>query len=90
MYLPVPNDPDIKNAPCPICQEKFETKWLDEEQDFVWMDAKQVGRRIYHATCYEEAYGNKSQVQVKRATPEPSVLGKRKAEVGCFKRLILR
>lgn len=47
------------------------------------MDAKQVGERIYHATCYEEAYGGKAQAQAKmnRGTPEPSVLGKRKAEV---------
>lgn len=48
------------------------------------MDAKQVGQKIYHATCYEEAYGSKAQAQalINRSTPEPSVLGKRKAEVG--------
>jgi pre-mRNA cleavage complex 2 protein Pcf11 len=45
------------------------------------MDAKQVGERIYHATCYEEAYGGKAQARMKRDTPEPSILGKRKAEV---------
>jgi pre-mRNA cleavage complex 2 protein Pcf11 len=45
------------------------------------MDAKKVGEKIYHATCYEEAYGGKAQAQTNRSTPEPSVLGKRKAEV---------
>lgn len=48
------------------------------------MDAKQVGEKIYHASCYEEAYGGKAQAHIKRSTPEPSVLGKRKAEVSCF------
>lgn len=46
------------------------------------MDAKKVGPKIYHATCYEEAYGSKAQAEIKRSTPEPSILGKRKAEVG--------
>ena len=46
------------------------------------MDAKKVGSKIYHATCYEEAYGSKAQAEIKRSTPEPSVLGKRKAQVG--------
>ncbi len=54
-------------------------KWLDEAQEFVWMDAKQVGERIYHASCYAEATKDVNS-QIKRGTPEP-VLGKRKAEV---------
>ncbi len=37
------------------------------------MDAKEVGGRIYHASCYAEATKD-----IKRNTPEP-VLGKRKA-----------
>ena len=48
-------------------------KWLDDAQEFVWMDARKAGDRIYHASCYAEATKD-------RATPEP-VLGKRKAEV---------
>ncbi|ELR01712.1 hypothetical protein VC83_00943 [Pseudogymnoascus destructans] len=70
-YLAVPDDPELANSLCPICQEKFEMKWLDEE--FVWMDAVKVGDRIYHASCHAEA--RKSY----RGTPEP-VLGKRKNE----------
>lgn len=60
-------------------------KWLDDAQEFVWMDAKKIGDRIYHATCYAEATkdGGSSSSQVKRGTPEP-VLGKRKAEVSGF------
>lgn len=75
-YLPVPDDTALANSVCPICQEKFEMKWLDEAQEFVWMDAKQIGPRIFHATCHAEATKD---VTARRVTPEP-VLGKRKAE----------
>jgi pre-mRNA cleavage complex 2 protein Pcf11 len=81
-YLAVPDDPALANSLCPICQEKFEMKWLDEAQEFVWMDAKKVGDRIYHASCYAEATKDVN-TQVKRGTPDP-VLGKRKAEVRMF------
>lgn len=73
-YLAVPDDPALAGSVCPICQEKFEMKWLDDAQEFVWMDAKKVGDRIYHGSCYAEATKD-------RGTPEPTVLGKRKAEV---------
>ncbi|KAG0647902.1 pcf11 [Hyphodiscus hymeniophilus] len=80
IFLPVPADLQLRNVPCPICQEQFKQQYLDDEQDFVWMDAIKVGEKIFHATCYEEAYGTKSQAGMKRGTPDPSVLGKRKAE----------
>lgn len=85
-YIPVPEDPKV-NTVCPICQEKFEMKWLDEAQEWVWMDAVKVGDRVYHASCYGEATkgaggggGGNDRVTPARGTPEP-VLGKRKAEV---------
>jgi pre-mRNA cleavage complex 2 protein Pcf11 len=84
-YLPVPDDPALANSVCPICQEKFEMKWLDDAQEFVWMDARKVGDRIYHASCYSEATKDEGNSQVKRGTPEP-VLGKRKAEVSRVQR----
>jgi len=71
-YLAVPDDPVLANSVCPICQEKFDTKWLDDAQDFVWMDAVMISGRIYHASCHSEARRD-------GATPE-RVLGKRKAE----------
>ncbi|OBT67968.1 hypothetical protein VE03_02440 [Pseudogymnoascus sp. 23342-1-I1] len=74
-YLAVPDDPELANSLCPICQEKFEMKWLDEE--FVWMDAVKLGERIYHASCHAEA--RKSAQMRGTGTPEP-VLGKRKNE----------
>lgn len=84
-YIAVPDDGDNTNNVCPICQEKFETKWLDEAQEWVWTDALRVGGRAFHATCYAEvtketsgsapAYG-----VAMRSTPD-RVLGKRKADV---------
>ncbi|OIW27562.1 hypothetical protein CONLIGDRAFT_633920 [Coniochaeta ligniaria NRRL 30616] len=83
-YIPVPEDPKV-NTVCPICQEKFEMKWLDEAQEWVWLDAVKVGDRAYHASCYGEATkggvaGGNDRGTPARGTPEP-VLGKRKAEV---------
>ncbi|CAN8103797.1 unnamed protein product [Discula destructiva] len=83
-FIRVPDRDDNTNSVCPICQEKFETKWLDEAQEWVWMDVVKVGDRAFHASCYVEVtkesaasaplYGGGS-----RATPD-RVLGKRKAE----------
>ncbi|KAF1363933.1 hypothetical protein EJ07DRAFT_101089 [Lizonia empirigonia] len=78
-YVLVPQDPTLQHAPCPICQEKFETQWNVDANDFVWMDALQVGGKIYHATCFEE-YSKGAGIPMP-STPD-SVLGKRKAESG--------
>ncbi|KAL1879377.1 hypothetical protein VTK73DRAFT_7014 [Phialemonium thermophilum] len=78
-YIPVPED-SRTNTVCPICQEKFEMKWLDEAQEWVWVDAVKVGQRVYHASCYAEATRDRETTPgLSRNTPEP-VLGKRKAE----------
>jgi len=65
--------------------------WLDEAQEFVWMDAKEVGGRIWHASCWVEARvdgGEKDGKNLalgfgkaKVTVDAESVLGKRKAEV---------
>jgi len=75
-YVSVPQDPTLQHAPCAICQEKFETQWNVDANDFVWMDAIQVGGTVYHATCYEEAVG------IPMPSTPDSVLGKRKVETG--------
>ncbi|KAI0203027.1 hypothetical protein F4808DRAFT_50204 [Astrocystis sublimbata] len=80
-YIPVPDDPVLAASVCPICQDKFETRWLDDAQEFVWADAKMIGDRIFHASCHREAFrdGGAAPAAYSRGTPEP-VLGKRKAE----------
>ncbi|KAF2734035.1 hypothetical protein EJ04DRAFT_603964 [Polyplosphaeria fusca] len=77
-YVPVPQDVALSQAPCPICQEKFEHQWNVDANEFVWMDAVKVNGKIYHATCWEE-YSRGSTLAAP-STPD-SVLGKRKAEV---------
>lgn len=85
-WIRAPNDAALRNAPCPICQETFESTWSEEVQDWIWQDAVKVGNRVYHATCYDEVTRGKpaaargSPVVGRTATPD-SVLGKRKAEV---------
>ncbi|KAI0397155.1 hypothetical protein F5Y17DRAFT_416478 [Xylariaceae sp. FL0594] len=79
-YIPVPDDPVMAASVCPICQDKFETRWLDDAQEFVWADAIKVGDRVYHASCHREAFRDGGATPIySRGTPEP-VLGKRKAE----------
>ena len=80
-FIPVPSDHALANAPCPICQEKFETSWNEEAQDFVWMDAVKIGGRVYHASCHAEIRKDGGNTPLRISTPD-SILGKRKAEVG--------
>ncbi|KAJ5476971.1 hypothetical protein N7539_007115 [Penicillium diatomitis] len=87
-WIRAPNDAARRNTPCPICQEKFESTWSEDVQDWIWQDAIQVGTRVYHASCYAEVTKGgpvprsstpQAQVQARTSTPD-SVLGKRKAE----------
>ncbi|UNI16122.1 mRNA 3' end processing factor [Purpureocillium takamizusanense] len=79
-YIPVPDPSSGINTVCPICQERFENKWLDTAQEWVWLDAVLVGNRAYHASCHAEATRDREGTPgTSRRTPEP-VLGKRKAE----------
>jgi hypothetical protein len=78
-YIAVPDALAGVNTACPICQEKFENKWLDAAQEWVWLDTMLVGSRAYHVSCYSEATQARDATPA-RGTPEP-VLGKRKADV---------
>ena len=76
----MPSDSAQASKPCPICQEKFEMSWKEDKQDFVWMDAKEINGRVYHASCYADFKKDEDKEPARMATPD-SVLGKRKAEV---------
>lgn len=73
-YVVVPNDPEKASLSCPICQEKFETVYHAEAEEFVWMDAIEVGDRVYHASCHAEVSKNNEKSSMAAAK-------KRKAEV---------
>lgn len=79
-YIPVPEPSRGINTVCPICQDRFENKWLDTAQEWVWLDTVLVGNRAYHASCHAEATRDRESTPGLGRTPEPSVLGKRKAE----------
>lgn len=82
-YVVVPDATETHRV-CPICQEELKYVWHDETDEFVWMDAKQVGNRIYHASCHAEASKDRAGAAApgsRGGTPE-SVGVKRKAEVG--------
>jgi len=86
-YIRVPDPSSGISKVCPICQEQFENKWLDSAQEWVWLDAKMVGNRAYHASCHAEATKDRDRATTpsfggggRGFTPEP-VLGKRKADV---------
>ncbi|PKS06968.1 hypothetical protein jhhlp_005564 [Lomentospora prolificans] len=84
-YIRVPDPASGISKVCPICQEQFENKWLDSAQEWVWLDAKMVGNRAYHASCHAEATKDRDRATTpsfggRGFTPEP-VLGKRKADV---------
>ncbi|KAH0490077.1 hypothetical protein TgHK011_001561 [Trichoderma gracile] len=81
-YILVPDSSSGVNTVCPICQERFENKWFDTVQEWVWLDTVLVGNRAYHASCRAEATRDREATPgLSRRTPEP-VLGKRKAEAG--------
>lgn len=78
-YIPVPDPSKGINTVCPICQDRFENKWLDTAQEWVWLDAVLVGNRAYHASCHAEATQDRESTPGITRPPE-SLLGKRKAD----------
>ncbi|KAK2732619.1 hypothetical protein FQN57_002596, partial [Myotisia sp. PD_48] len=83
-WIHAPNDATLRNTPCPICQENFESTWSEDAQDWIWRDAMKVGSRVYHASCYSEVTkdgtGTGPGTPSARTSTPDSVLGKRKAE----------
>lgn len=49
-FVKVPTDPIRASKPCPICKEKFKQQWAEQEEDFVWSDAKNVDGVVSVAT----------------------------------------
>ncbi|KAG7516333.1 hypothetical protein JOB18_028992 [Solea senegalensis] len=55
---------------CEICQEPFETYWVEEEEDWFLKDAVRVDDKNFHPACFED-YKNTTYVD---ATPSPNKL----------------
>jgi pre-mRNA cleavage complex 2 protein Pcf11 len=81
-YIKAPDANSGINTVCPICQDRFENKWFDQAQDWVWLDAVLVGGRAYHASCHAEATRDREGSAPPPTATSLGVLGKRKAEAG--------
>uniref|UniRef100_UPI0037E93CE0 pre-mRNA cleavage complex 2 protein Pcf11 n=1 Tax=Semicossyphus pulcher TaxID=241346 RepID=UPI0037E93CE0 len=55
---------------CEICQEPFETYWVEEEEDWFLKNAIRVDDKNFHPSCFED-YKNSSYIDV---TPSPNKL----------------
>lgn len=83
-FILVPSDPQKANSICGICQEKFETAWQNDVEEWVWMDAiETAGGKIYHASCHDEVEKSK-QKHAEQVAQAASSAKKRKAEVSFF------
>ncbi|CAB1415618.1 unnamed protein product [Pleuronectes platessa] len=56
---------------CEICQEPFETYWVEEEEDWFLKDAVRVDDKNFHPACFEDYKNTSSYLDV---TPSPSKL----------------
>ena len=67
----VPTDAEVSARACPICKEKFQSVWSEEEEEWIWQNATEVDGTYYHASCY---YSVKSMSEtVSRSTGTPPV-----------------
>ncbi|XP_053703647.1 pre-mRNA cleavage complex 2 protein Pcf11 [Synchiropus splendidus] len=55
---------------CEICQEQFETYWVEEEEDWFLRNAVRVDDKNFHPSCYED-YKNNSSSYID-VSPSPS------------------
>ncbi|KAF6740011.1 Pre-mRNA cleavage complex 2 protein Pcf11 [Oryzias melastigma] len=56
---------------CEICQEPFETYWVEEEEDWFLKNAIKVDEKNFHPSCFEDYKNTSSYLD---ATPSPSKL----------------
>lgn len=56
---------------CEICQEPFETYWVEEEEDWFLKNAIRVDDKNFHPSCFEDYKNTSSYLDV---TPSPNKL----------------
>lgn len=50
----VPADPDVQDANCDICQDKFEQFYNEEKEEWQLRMAIRIDNKTYHPLCYED------------------------------------
>ncbi|KAG7237522.1 hypothetical protein INR49_032271 [Caranx melampygus] len=56
---------------CEICQEAFETYWVEEEEDWFLKNAIRVDDKNFHPSCFEDYRNTSSYLDI---TPSPNKL----------------
>ena len=62
-YVSVPLDADVAARPCRICQEKFQSEWSEDVEEWIWRNAVLMDGIYYHASCYYSAKSMSDSVQ---------------------------
>lgn len=68
-WVAAPTDPSLANAPCPICKEKFQSEWSEDEEEWIWKNARKVEGAYYHGSCYYSAKALSANVSNRTTTP---------------------
>ncbi|KAE8259799.1 hypothetical protein A4X13_0g768 [Tilletia indica] len=50
-----PTDAEVAAKPCPICKEKFQSEWSEDDEDWIWRNAVLVDGVYQHASCHASA-----------------------------------
>lgn len=85
-----PRDPVEASRPCPICREGFETKFDEDEEEYYWLNAIGMDRKVggttersevfYHATCHFETMRNKARMKLRREEEEANLRRKKEEQ----------
>ncbi|WFD42721.1 hypothetical protein MPSI1_001370 [Malassezia psittaci] len=54
-YVIVPSDPDLAARPCRICQERFQSEWSEDVEEWIWRNAMESDNGYVHASCHYSA-----------------------------------
>lgn len=50
----VPADPNVQDAHCEICQDRFEQFYNEEKEEWQLRNAVRINNKTYHPLCYED------------------------------------
>ncbi|CAO1615505.1 unnamed protein product [Sympodiomycopsis kandeliae] len=68
-WVAAPTEASLANAPCPICKEKFQSEWSEDEEEWIWKNARKVDSQYYHGSCYYSAKILSTTVSNRTTTP---------------------
>ena len=67
----VPMDSTVASLPCPICKEKFQSEWSEDDEEWIWRNAVEIDGIYYHASCFYSAK-TMSETVTRRTSPPPA------------------